>query len=84
MAKNSPISDSEWQEIVLHLLQQDPQQGIQATATVSADSSISILIRKSTQGITVSPPNTRTRMNRIHDFSNDWANLQYRLCREVS
>ncbi|KAF7559735.1 hypothetical protein G7046_g4441 [Stylonectria norvegica] len=50
--KNCPSSESEWQSILESLLNQEPLPDIQATATVSNESSISITIRKQTQGIT--------------------------------
>jgi hypothetical protein len=53
--KNCPASEPEWQQILDGLLQQEPQADIQATATVSDGSDISIVVRKSIQGITVSP-----------------------------
>jgi hypothetical protein len=53
--KNCPASESEWQQILEDLFQQEPLPDIQATATVQSQKSISITIRKEIQGITVRP-----------------------------
>ncbi|KAH7154998.1 hypothetical protein B0J13DRAFT_654517 [Dactylonectria estremocensis] len=50
--KNCPASEPEWQAILESLFTQEPLPGIQATATVQSEASISITIRKETQGIT--------------------------------
>lgn len=50
--KNCPASESEWQTILESLFNQEPLAGIQATATVQSDTSISITVRKEIQGIT--------------------------------
>lgn len=50
--KNCPASESEWQAILESLFKQEPLPDIQATATVQSEASISITIRKETQGIT--------------------------------
>ncbi|KAH7157050.1 hypothetical protein EDB81DRAFT_411415 [Dactylonectria macrodidyma] len=50
--KNCPASEPEWQGILESLFTQEPLPGIQATATVQSEASISITIRKETQGIT--------------------------------
>ncbi|KAM0343716.1 hypothetical protein ACHAPU_008307 [Fusarium lateritium] len=50
--KNCPASESEWQQILEDLFQQKPLPGIQATATVQTQNTISITIRKEIQGIT--------------------------------
>jgi hypothetical protein len=49
---NCPASESEWQEILESLFQQEPLPDIQATATVQSEKSISITLRKEVQGIT--------------------------------
>lgn len=50
--KNCPASESEWHAILESLFKQEPLPDIQATATVQSEASISITIRKETQGIT--------------------------------
>ncbi|KAF4344037.1 mitotic apparatus p62 [Fusarium beomiforme] len=50
--KNCPASESEWQQLLEDLFQQEPLPDIQATATVQSEKSISITIRKDIQGIT--------------------------------
>ncbi|KAF4441914.1 hypothetical protein F53441_11874 [Fusarium austroafricanum] len=50
--KNCPASESEWQQILEDLFQQNPLPDIQATATIQSEKSISITIRKEIQGIT--------------------------------
>ncbi|KAH8706643.1 hypothetical protein BGZ61DRAFT_450252 [Ilyonectria robusta] len=50
--QNCPASESEWQAILESLFKQEPLPDIQATATVQSEASISITIRKETQGIT--------------------------------
>jgi hypothetical protein len=52
--KNCPASEAEWEEILQHVLRQQPIPDIYASAIVQADSSISVTIRKQIQGITVS------------------------------
>lgn len=52
--KNSPLSDAEWEEILLAFFNQEPLNDINATATVQTEASITITIRKQVQGITVS------------------------------
>ena len=54
MVKNCPVGESEWQDILLKLLQQEHQPDITATATVQGAKSIGIVIRKASLGITVS------------------------------
>ncbi|KAF9768630.1 hypothetical protein IL306_014022 [Fusarium sp. DS 682] len=49
---NCPAPESEWQQILEDLFQQEPLPDIQATATVQSEKSISITIRKGIQGIT--------------------------------
>ncbi|PHH89704.1 hypothetical protein CDD83_5455 [Cordyceps sp. RAO-2017] len=50
--KNCPVSETEWEHILLALLQQEPVEGIQAAANIQPDSSICLTIRKQVQGIT--------------------------------
>jgi hypothetical protein len=52
--KNGPASESEWQDILQKLFQQEPQPEINATASVRDGKSIDIVVRKEIQGITVS------------------------------
>ena len=56
--QNCPASEEEWQTILERLFAHEPQPEIQASASVQRDSSISIIVRKNIQGITVSlsPP----------------------------
>ncbi|KAG6125712.1 hypothetical protein E4U12_007056 [Claviceps purpurea] len=49
---NSPVSEKEWQNILISVFQQELLSDIQATATVRSESSISLTIRKQVQGIT--------------------------------
>lgn len=51
-AKNCPVSEPEWHQILEKLFNQEPQQEIQAAASVD-NNSISLVVRKSVQGITV-------------------------------
>lgn len=50
--KNCPVSESEWQDILQSLFQLRPLSDIQATATVEADTSIAVTVRKIIQGTT--------------------------------
>lgn len=52
--QNCPASEEEWQTILERLFAHEPQPEIQASASVQRDSSISIIVRKNIQGITVS------------------------------
>jgi hypothetical protein len=52
--KNCPVTESEWQTILERLFTQEPQPDIQVTATVETGTSITVTVRKSVQGITVS------------------------------
>lgn len=52
--KNCPVSETEWQNILRLIFEQQPQPDIQATATIQTESSLSITVRKQVQGITVS------------------------------
>ncbi len=54
--KNCPVSESEWQDILVKVFEQDALPEISVTAAVLESSSISVVIRKSVQGITVSRP----------------------------
>lgn len=47
------MSESEWEDILQSLFQLKPLPDIQSTATVEADTSIAITIRKIVQGTTV-------------------------------
>ncbi|KAG6115421.1 hypothetical protein E4U13_002770 [Claviceps humidiphila] len=49
---NSPVSEKEWQNILISVFEQELLSDIQATATVRSESSISLTIRKQVQGIT--------------------------------
>ncbi|PNY26641.1 Uncharacterized protein TCAP_03436 [Tolypocladium capitatum] len=51
-AKNCPVSEKEWEQILDSLLQAALVEDIQATATVQTASSISLTVRKQVQGIT--------------------------------
>jgi hypothetical protein len=61
--KNCPASEAEWEDILQHVLRQDPIPDIHASAVVETGSSISLTIRKQIQGITVSP---YTKITDIH------------------
>ncbi|KAL3960140.1 hypothetical protein ACCO45_005257 [Purpureocillium lilacinum] len=50
--KNCPVSEKEWEQILESIFEQELVEDIQATATVSTDSSISVTVRKQVQGIT--------------------------------
>ncbi|GAO14268.1 uncharacterized protein UV8b_08133 [Ustilaginoidea virens] len=50
--KNCPVSETEWQNILRLIFEQQPQPDIQATATIQTESSLSITVRKQVQGIT--------------------------------
>ncbi|KAG6017023.1 hypothetical protein E4U43_002468 [Claviceps pusilla] len=50
--KNSPVSETEWHNILYSIFQQELLSDIQVTATVESESSISLTIRKQVQGIT--------------------------------
>lgn len=52
--KNCQVSETEWEEILQSLFQLKLLPAIQATATVEADTSIAITVRKIIQGTTVS------------------------------
>ncbi|KAF4126428.1 DNA double-strand break repair and V(D)J recombination protein XRCC4 [Geosmithia morbida] len=51
MVKNCPVSAPEWQQIVENLFRQEQPADIQAVATVTPDSSMSIVVRRSTRGV---------------------------------
>ncbi len=50
------MSEKEWEQILESIFEQELVADIQATATVSTDSSISVTVRKQVQGITVGSP----------------------------
>lgn len=56
MVANCPVSLAEWHDILERLFRQECGDDIHAAATVSTDPSISIVVRRSTQGITVRHP----------------------------
>ncbi|KAJ6441944.1 DNA double-strand break repair and VJ recombination XRCC4 [Purpureocillium lavendulum] len=50
--KNCPVTEKEWEQILVSIFEQEVIEDIQATATVSSESSISLTVRKQVQGIT--------------------------------
>ncbi|GAB0133841.1 hypothetical protein EsDP_00002235 [Epichloe bromicola] len=50
--KNCPVSETEWQNILISIFQQELHSDIRATATVQSESSIVLTVRKQVQGIT--------------------------------
>lgn len=52
--KNCPVSESEWVEILQGIFTLEYLRDIKVTATLKSESSISLTVRKETQGITVS------------------------------
>ncbi|RFU81740.1 dna double-strand break repair and vj recombination xrcc4 [Trichoderma arundinaceum] len=49
---NCPVSESEWQTILISLFSLQPASDIQATASINSETSLTITVRKRVQGIT--------------------------------
>lgn len=52
--RNAPCSDQEWQSTLEALVRGEPQDGIQATATIQASASVTLTLRKRVGDVTVS------------------------------
>lgn len=51
--KNCPVNSAEWEDILKSVFEPEPLPDIQVAATIQAESSITLTVRKQVQGITV-------------------------------
>ncbi len=56
MAKNCPVKEEEWIEILSAMLRHEHVDGMEAVASVDSESVLVITFRKRVRGITVSHP----------------------------